>query len=66
MDEPTASLDPARRGELAVTLRELAQAGRTVVVASHDAQFVHACAHRVVTIESGRTKNEPGSFFPNA
>jgi ABC-type polar amino acid transport system ATPase subunit len=55
MDEPTASLDPARRGDLAATLRELAQAGRTVVVASHDAEFVRACAHRVVTIENGRT-----------
>ena len=55
MDEPTASLDPARRGELATTLRELARAGRTVVVASHDAEFVRACAHRVVTLENGRS-----------
>lgn len=55
MDEPTASLDPARRGDLAATLRQLAAAGRTVVVASHDAEFVRACAHRIVTIEGGRT-----------
>ena len=39
MDEPTASLDPARRGELAATLRQLAAQGRTVVVATHDERF---------------------------
>ena len=46
MDEPTASLDPARRDELAATVRGLAADGRTMVVATHDAAFVEACAHR--------------------
>jgi ABC-type polar amino acid transport system ATPase subunit len=54
MDEPTASLDPARRGDLAATLRDLASAGRTIVVATHDADFVRACARRVITVENGR------------
>ena len=54
MDEPTASLDPARRGELAATLRQLAAQGRTIVVATHDAEFARAAAHRVLTIEDGR------------
>jgi ABC-type polar amino acid transport system ATPase subunit len=54
MDEPTASLDPVRRGELASTLRQLATQGRTIVVATHDAEFARACAHRVLTIEDGR------------
>jgi len=54
MDEPTASLDPARRGELAATLRRLAVEGRTVVVATHDAEFARACAHRVLSVERGR------------
>jgi ABC-type polar amino acid transport system ATPase subunit len=53
MDEPTASLDPARRGELAATLRELAAQGRTVIVATHDAEFARACAHRVVVVDGG-------------
>ena len=39
MDEPTASLDPARRGELAATLRQLASQGRTVVVSTHDSDL---------------------------
>jgi ABC-type polar amino acid transport system ATPase subunit len=58
MDEPTASLDPARRSELAATLRELAGQGRTVIVATHDGDFVRACARRVVMLESGRIARE--------
>jgi ABC-type polar amino acid transport system ATPase subunit len=54
MDEPTASLDPARRDELAITLRQLAAAGTTLVIATHDDDFVAACAKRVVKMESGR------------
>lgn len=54
MDEPTASLDPGRRAELAATLRELAAQGRTVIVATHDADFVRVCARRVMLLESGR------------
>ena len=54
MDEPTASLDPARRGELAATLRQLASEGRTLVVATHDEDFARSCAHRVLIMEEGR------------
>lgn len=54
MDEPTASLDPARRGDLAATLRELASAGRTVLIATHDAEFARACAHRILVMDQGR------------
>jgi ABC-type polar amino acid transport system ATPase subunit len=54
MDEPTASLDPARRGELAATLRQLASEGRTLVVATHDEEFARGCAHRVLIMEEGR------------
>ena len=53
MDEPTASLDPARRGELAATLRELAAGGRTILIATHDAEFARAGATRVVVMEQG-------------
>jgi ABC-type polar amino acid transport system ATPase subunit len=54
MDEPTASLDAARRGELAATLRQLAMQGRTIIIATHDAEFARACAHRELTVEGGR------------
>lgn len=58
MDEPTASLDQARRGELAATLRELASEGRTVVVATHDAEFARMCARRIMVIDGGRVVRE--------
>jgi len=54
MDEPTASLDPERRGDLGRTLRALAGKGRTVVIATHDLDFARACADRVIRFESGR------------
>jgi ABC-type polar amino acid transport system ATPase subunit len=57
MDEPTASLDPARRGDLAATLRRLASEARTIVVATHDAEFARACAHRVLAVENGNVRN---------
>src|SRR6266566_3017680 len=49
MDEPTAALDPARRSALATTLRGLCEQGRSLLVATHDAEFA-AHAHRVVTL----------------
>jgi ABC-type polar amino acid transport system ATPase subunit len=54
MDEPTASLDPERRGELASTLRQLAGGGTTLIVATHDQDFVEACSCRVLRMEAGR------------
>jgi len=54
MDEPTASLDPARRGELAATLVSLTSAGRTLLVATHDVPFAQSLANRVVVLADGR------------
>ena len=54
LDEPTASLDPARRDELAATLCQLATGGRTLVVATHDVDFVGACSARILRMDAGR------------
>ena len=56
MDEPTASLDAGRRGELAATLRQLVSQGRALVVATHDEAFAQTCAQRVVRLEDGRLR----------
>jgi ABC-type polar amino acid transport system ATPase subunit len=53
LDEPTASLDPARCNELGNTLRQLATEGRTLVMTSHDDEFVAAFATRVVVLADG-------------
>lgn len=53
MDEPTASLDPARRNELGSALARLVSEGRTLVVATHDVEFVLDFATRVVVMAEG-------------
>jgi ABC-type polar amino acid transport system ATPase subunit len=58
LDEPTASLDPERRADLARTVKTLVSGGRTVVAATHDADFVRGCADRVLLLEEGRIARE--------
>jgi polar amino acid transport system ATP-binding protein len=53
LDEPTASLDPARRNDLGDTLRALARSGRALVMTSHDDDFVREFATRVVVLANG-------------
>jgi len=59
MDEPTASLDPARRIELADTLRALAGGGRAIVITSHDEDFVTRAGARVIRLTDGRLHEPP-------
>lgn len=58
MDEPTASLDPARRGALGEALRALAAEGRGLLVTTHDPEFARAFADRVVVLAAGRVAEE--------
>jgi len=58
MDEPTASLDPARRGELGETLVRLKGGGRTLVITTHDDDFARAFADRVVILAEGEAVEE--------
>jgi len=53
MDEPTASLDPERRTELAALVRSLVDRDRALVVATHDEEFARAVATRVLRIREG-------------
>jgi len=55
MDEPTAALDPARRGSLGQALRRLATegGGRGLLIATHDVEFARAHADRVAILAEG-------------
>jgi ABC-type polar amino acid transport system ATPase subunit len=54
LDEPTASLDPRRRGELAATLTQLSADGTALVIATHDPEFARTCSQRVLLMDEGR------------
>ncbi len=53
MDEPTASLDPARRADLGALLHGLTARGRTILVSTHDAGFAGEFATAVLTLDNG-------------
>ena len=61
MDEPTASLDAARRVELGLLLRRLTGERRTIVVATHDEEFARSCATRVLRVAEGRVFDDDKS-----
>ena len=65
MDEPTASLDPARRGELGESLRRLGADGRALLVTTHDVEFAHRVATRVAVLADGKIveEGEPGEVL---
>ena len=54
LDEPTASLDPARREELGGSLAALCRAGRTLLVTTHDVDFARHFAHQVIVLADGQ------------
>jgi ABC-type polar amino acid transport system ATPase subunit len=58
LDEPTASLDPARRNDLGDALVQLAKSGRALVMTSHDDDFVRDFATRVVVLANGEVVEE--------
>ncbi len=54
LDEPAAGLNPAETAELARFLREIADAGTTLLVVEHDMGFVNEVCDRVVVLNFGR------------
>jgi ABC-type polar amino acid transport system ATPase subunit len=66
MDEPTASLDPARRGSLGDALKMLAAQGRGLLIATHDTDFARDFADRVVILAEGVVAEEgPPAILQN-
>jgi energy-coupling factor transport system ATP-binding protein len=53
LDEPTRGLDPTAKAALSRLLRGLAARGRSLVVSTHDVEFVAECSDRVVVLAGG-------------
>ena len=54
LDEPTRGLDLFQKRTLAALLQEWVGEGRTVIVATHDVEWVAGCASRVVIMGEGQ------------
>jgi polar amino acid transport system permease protein len=52
-DEPTSALDPELVNEVLVTMRELARAGMTMIVVTHELRFARDVADRVLFMRDG-------------
>jgi glutamate transport system ATP-binding protein len=66
-DEPTSALDPEMITEVLDVMRDLAAAGMTMVVISHEMGFARSAANRVVFMDLGRILEQapPEEFFAN-
>jgi glutamate transport system ATP-binding protein len=64
-DEPTSALDPEMVSEVLAVMRDLAAAGMTMVVVTHEMGFARSAAHRVIFMADGRLveDNTPADFF---
>ena len=67
-DEPTSALDPERVKEVLDAMRQLAGAGMTMVVVTHELGFAREVADRVMFMDQGQVveTSDPASFFTNA
>ncbi len=64
-DEPTSALDPEMVNEVLDLMRELAKAGMTMAVVTHEMGFAREVANRVIFMDEGKIleQNEPNELF---
>lgn len=53
LDEPTSALDPELVGEVEKSIADAAKQGQTMVLVSHDMNFVYQVADKVLFLEKG-------------
>ena len=58
LDEVTSALDPELVGEVLEVIRELAEGGMTMVIATHEMGFARDIANRVCFLHEGRILEE--------
>jgi len=53
-DEPTGNLDPYNSYEVISLLEKMNQAGKTVILSSHDREIINKLQKRTITLDQGR------------
>lgn len=53
-DEPTGNLDPYNTYEVILLLEKMNQAGKTIILSSHDREVINKLGRRVITLENGK------------
>ena len=53
-DEPTSALDPEMVVEVLELIQEIAESGMTMVIVSHEMNFVKACANKIIFLDGGK------------
>lgn len=66
-DEPTSALDPEMIKEVLEVMLDLAKAGYTMVVVTHEMGFARAAADEIIFMDDGRIveQSAPEKFFTN-
>jgi ABC-type polar amino acid transport system ATPase subunit len=66
-DEVTSALDPELVGEVLIVMRDLARAGMTMLVVTHEMQFAREVGDRLVFMDDGRIVEEgvPSEILDN-
>jgi ABC-type polar amino acid transport system ATPase subunit len=54
LDEPTSALDPGLVGEVLEVIADLAAAGQTMMIVTHEMSFARRVGHRLVVLADGR------------
>lgn len=67
MDEPTSALDPELVGEVLLTIRRAAKEGNTILLVTHEMNFVKNVANRIIFLENGKivADGSPKEIFEN-
>ncbi len=60
-DEPTSALDPEMIGEVTNLMRKLAQDGMTMIIVSHELNFIRNFCNHVIFIDDGKIIEEGSS-----
>lgn len=66
-DEPTSALDPKMTKEVTSLIQEVAESGITMLIVSHEMEFVKSLATRVIFMQDGKIIEEgsPNEIFKN-